>query len=72
MLFHLKSDWDSNTKEVEDFPIFPTAFTCPHPLNGLGTMTFCKMMGLMKTVFWTYCSGKRKMKYEAVRVGFSP
>jgi hypothetical protein len=50
MLFHLKSDWESNTKEIEDFLIFPMEFTCPHPINGLGAMAFYSMMGLLKTV----------------------
>jgi hypothetical protein len=40
VLFYLKSGWESNTKMVETYSAFKRLFTCPHPINGLGDMTF--------------------------------
>jgi hypothetical protein len=53
-------------------PSFQRVFTCPHSSNGLSDMTFCKTTELLKLYFCTNCSHERKMKSEAVQLGFFP
>jgi hypothetical protein len=60
MLFHLKFDQESNTNGVGDFLNFPTVFTSPHPINGLGDLTFCKTMGLLKLYSGQIAAAKEK------------
>jgi hypothetical protein len=49
VLLQLKSDWESNTKRYRTSPAFQCVFSCPHPINGLGDTTFCRMTELLKT-----------------------
>jgi hypothetical protein len=53
MLFHLKSDGESNTKEVEDFRIFPTGIYFPSSDQRFRSYGILKIDFTAEFCFWT-------------------
>jgi hypothetical protein len=50
MLFDPKSDWESNTKKIENIHIFPTVIYLPSSEQQFRRYSFLPDDGLLKTV----------------------
>jgi hypothetical protein len=51
---------------------FQWVFTCPYPINGLGSMTFCMMTGLLKTTILERLQRLERKEIWGCSVGILP
>jgi hypothetical protein len=62
VLFYLKSDWESNTKNLEDFLSFLTGIHLPSSNQRFRRYDFLQDDGLLKTVFLDRLQRQKKNK----------
>jgi hypothetical protein len=71
-LSYAKFDHELNTKVEKNYPRFPAVVYTPPNDRRFRRYNFRTMIELLKNVFWTDCSIKRKIKSATVKMGFFP